>query len=79
MNADLQTALDNYNRIGPGEDLPQADVDAVHEFLISTLHKSGLSDISSIKLVLLLEQGLWNKGWNKGYASAKSHYSAKAV
>lgn len=80
LRTDVQTALSHYAAVGWGGELPEKDLDAVHDFVISTLHRTaGLDLKTAIKLVHLLEGGNWSKGWSKGYGSATDHYSPKEV
>ena len=79
MRSDVQAALRHYAVAGWGGEMPAADLDAVHDFVIETLHRTAGVDLkTAIKLVHLLEGGHWSKGWDAGHHSAKSHYSPKA-
>lgn len=76
MNERIATAIKNYDEAGWGAELPKEDRENVHDFVISRLASS--QDITvreAIKLVHVLEGGSWSDGWEKGYSSAKNHYS----
>jgi len=78
LSTAVQTALDHYAAVGWGGQLPEKDLEAVHDFVISTLHRTAGIDLkTAIKLVHMIEGGNWSKGWDKGYGSAKNHYSPR--
>jgi hypothetical protein len=72
----LQTAIKNYDKIGWGGELPKEDREVVHDYVIRVLsEQTGMTTGEAIKLVHILEGGSWSDGWDKGYSSAKNHYS----
>jgi hypothetical protein len=74
----VRTALSRYAATGWGGELPDDDIDAVHDFVISTLHRvAGVDVQTAIKLVHVLEGGNWSKGWERGYGTAKNHFTPK--
>lgn len=76
MDAKIEQALKTYDKIGyGGAGMPGDQLDAVHDLILSTLHRSGIDLTTAVKLVHLIEGGSWSKGWESGYDSAKKYYS----
>lgn len=75
--AAVEQAIKNYDKIGYGGELPEADLEAAHDFVLSLVHRSGVDLTTAVKLVHMIEGGHWSKGWEQGYSSAKNHYTPR--
>jgi hypothetical protein len=71
MNAELQAAINNYN----AADKPsKEDRETARDFIVATLHETGMSYRDVFLVLRIVESGEWNDGWERGYASAQARF-----